>query len=118
MFVPPRNFKVFKTSEFHTRVYQKSWQPGGMSEEDGGRSSQGVREWKVRKAMHVESPLVALQRGDKPVERAWAGVRAEARMDGALVAKSERAQVVNKRVYFPVEDCSLHLLRDSSKRWR
>ena len=81
--------------------------------------SEGVREWKARKAEHEESPLAVLLRGGVLVEAARApGVRAEARIDGVILARTERAQVVNQRVYFPLEDCSLNLLRDSKKRWR
>jgi len=81
--------------------------------------SESVREWKARKAEHEESPLAVLLRGGVLVEAARApGVRAEARIDGVILARSERAQVVNQRVYFPLEDCSLDMLRDSTKRWR
>ena len=78
----------------------------------------GVREWKARKALRAESPLAVLLRGEVLVAARAAGVKAEARIDGAVVALTERAQVVNQRVYFPLEDCALHLLRDSPKRWR
>ena len=81
--------------------------------------SESVREWKARKAEHEESPLAVLLRGGVLVESARApGVRAEARIDGVILARTERAQVVNQRVYFPLEDCSLNLLCDSTKRWR
>jgi len=77
-----------------------------------------VREWKARKAEHVESPLAVLLRGETLVATREPGVRAEARAGGAVLARSECAQVVNQRIYFPIEDCTLHYLRDSAKRWR
>lgn len=83
-----------------------------------GGAGQGVHEWKTRKATHVESPLAVLLRGDKLFADRREGLRAEAVADGEVVAKTERAQLVNQRVYFPLEDCSLNLFRDSAKRWR
>ena len=80
--------------------------------------SDNVREWKARKAEHVESPLAVLLRGEKLVDTREPGVRAEARTGGALLARSECAQIVNQRIYFPIEDCSMNHLRDSTKRWR
>jgi hypothetical protein len=77
-----------------------------------------VDRWKTRKATHVESPLVALRRGEALMETRPLGVRAEARVDRRVIARTERAQIVNRRVYFPLEDCTLELLRDSPKHWR
>ena len=74
--------------------------------------------WEARKAEHAESPLAYLHRGEALVETRPPGVRAEARVGQRVVARTERAQIVNRRVYFPLEDCVLALLRDSPKRWR
>jgi len=92
--------------------------PGPNDAAGAAGACDGVREWKARKATHVESPLAALLRGEAPAAARAPGVRAEARADGVVLARTERAQVVNQRVYFPLEDCDLRLLRDSPKRWR
>ena len=93
--------------------------PGACAVAKGAASAcDGVRGWMARKAAHVESPLAVLQRGDPLVPARAPGVAAEARADGVVLARTERAQVVNQRVYFPLEDCDLRLLRDSPKRWR
>ena len=80
--------------------------------------SENVARWEARKAEHAESPLAYLHRGEALVETRPPGVRAEARVGQRVVARTERAQIVNRRVYFPLEDCVLALLRDSPKRWR
>ena len=82
----------------------------------GAAARGNVREWMERKARHVESPLLAVQGGAKASR--VAGVRAEAHIGGAILAQSDCAQIVNQRLYFPIEDCCTRLLRDSPKRWR
>jgi len=77
-----------------------------------------VREWMGRKAEHAESPLARLSRGEALVQQRCPGKRAEARVNGAVLVRTERAQVVNQRIYFPIEDFVAAMLRDSPKRWR
>ena len=84
-----------------------------------GQCHDAVREWKARKAAQAESPLAVLSRGSVLVQAPRRpGKRAEARVGGMVLATTERAQVVNQRIYFPLEDCQATLLRDSPKRWR
>lgn len=94
----------------------------GDAEKEGGKRDRSedaaVREWMARKVAHAESPLALLSRGEALVQQRCPGKRAEARVNGTVLVRSERAQVVNQRIYFPLEDCVAAMLRDSPKRWR
>ena len=100
------------------RVHEEGEQPGFLPAGAGKWQEDAVREWKARKAAHAESPLAVLSRGGALVQERRSGKRAEARVNGLLLASTERAQVANQRIYFPLEDCQAALLRDSPKRWR
>ena len=104
---------VSSTWRNNKKVHLASW--GLMGER--GVSAQAVRRWQERKASHTESPL-AIMRSGAPAPIRAAGVPAEARVAGRLLARTDRAQVVNQRVYFPLEDCDARMLVDSPKRWR
>lgn len=100
-----------------------SKQGGGRQKLNADADKDRVREWVRRKNEHVESPLAAAQRGGSSEPAASKPTDSESRrilamVNGIKVAETYRPQLVNDRVYFPVEDCVLEFFQDSPKRWR
>jgi hypothetical protein len=103
---------------------------------EGGAAKARVAEWKQRKAAHAVDPLEAAQRAvaqptvrqrqqqqqqqqqQQPSPPLPSARWFEARVGGAVVARSANVQQANRRVYFPIADCIASTLVPSSKRWR
>lgn len=90
-------------------------------------SAAGVAEWVARKEARAESPLAAARalraaarehRQAGAASAVSASSSAVAVCDGVEIARSGRAVVVSRRVWFPPEDCALECFEDSAKRWR
>lgn len=85
-------------------------------------SAAGVAEWVARKEARAESPLPAARALRAAAREAGASCAsstgAVAVCDGFQIARSARAEVVSRRVWFPLEDCKLECFEDSAKRWR
>jgi len=97
------------------------------------RMSVRVSEWIARKADRAESPLAVARaaREQRKVGACGMGAgmtaTAPAPRDAAItiavcngveIARSARAELVSRRVWFPLEDCALESFKDSEKRWR
>ena len=75
-----------------------------------------VCEWVARKNDHANDPFANL--GELPSPAAQGIGAATASAAGTIVAKSDRIQKANNRVYIPVQDCNASLFILSEKRWR
>ncbi|EKX37673.1 hypothetical protein GUITHDRAFT_154901 [Guillardia theta CCMP2712] len=55
------------------------------------------------------------RRSDRLTAKKW---RARAWALGRVIAETDKPQVVNQRIYFPLEDCFQQHMLLSTKRWR
>ena len=81
-------------------------------------SQKQVQAWKARKAQRAMHPLDRAGAATETVARRATGCHATASVGGTVVARSANAQLANRRVYFPLEDCNLRHFERSAKRWR
>ena len=91
-----------------------------------------VGEWVQRKASHAADPVFESIRQDGIRTRPQRGRLSpatitrndggpptyEARFGGTLIARTQQAQLANRRVYFPLADVVIKHLKPSAKRWR